>query len=385
MERVYPRIRREKNQELIIEKLLLRKEITRQDLIIETGLAPSTISGIISDLINEGMVQKIGAVGSSGLGRKVDILKRVPEYASIISISLTLDNSNISLVDFGLNTVVTKDLSVNPVNSRESADILVDAIRDFTVQYSSRNIVAVSLALPHHPFHGSQIKDRLVESLSLPLLILNNVEAMAVFDHYNRQEEDKDGTVFYIYVGKGIGSAFIINGHLYRGLNGLASDLGHIHITDQQIPCRCGRTGCLETVASEESLIKALEEHLNRRLDSSDELIESLMAGLERHDDKILGILSEAAKYLSEGIHTVISLLDPSRIVLSSRLNRIKPYYASMVESQLYERFLQRSPFSVQREYTEFDRSSGVNGAALYAYLCLFCNPELLIFPEADS
>jgi predicted NBD/HSP70 family sugar kinase len=381
MGRTRSNAKRDKSRELIIEKLLLRKEITRQDLIIETGLAPSTISGIISDLINDGMVQKIGAVGSAGFGRKIDILKKVPEYSAIISISLTLENSNISLIDFGLNAVATKDLGIDPENNRDISDILIDAIKGFSNQYSNRNIVAVSLALPHHPFQGNRIKQRLVEALNLPLLILNNVEAMAVFDYYSRPAGTPDDTVFYIYVGKGIGSAFIINGHLYRGLNGLASDLGHIH--NQDILCRCGRTGCLETVASEESLKRAMEKHLNRELNSYDELIDQLMTGLEEHNEKTLEILSEAAAYLSEGIHTVISLLDPSKIVLSSRLNRIRPYYASMVESQLYERFLKRSPFSVQREYTDFNRSSGVNGAALYAYLCLFCKPDLLIQPES--
>ena len=141
----------------------------------------------------------------------------------------------------------------------------------------------------------------------------------------------------------------------------------------------------METVASEESLRTSLEDIIDRKIDYLDEVIDFLMEGLDKHDEKIIRILSEAAEYLAEGIHTVISLLDPSRIVLNSRLNRLKPFYASMVEEQLYERFLKRSPFSVIREYTEFNRDSGVNGAALYAFLCLFCNKEFLIMPKIFS
>ena len=84
----------------------------------------------MSGPISKGMIQKIGVIGSSGSGRKVDILRKVPEYASVISISLTYENNNISLIDLGLNTIFSKKLSLGPDDSQEISIMLVKAIQE---------------------------------------------------------------------------------------------------------------------------------------------------------------------------------------------------------------------------------------------------------------
>ena len=372
---------KEENKRKVIETLFSHNDITRQGIIEKTGLAASTISGITADLIHQGMIRKIGSVANMGMGRKIDILTRVPDYDSVVSVSLTKENCEISLVDFGLNTIAEESLPVDIVPDDSGSQRLIDAIGDFLRKQSGRKVSAVSLALPHHPYSWERIRKELQRGLPLPFLMLNNVEAMALSDHYRTRRGEEEGTLFYVFVGPGIGSALIIDGHLHRGMNGWASDLGHIHIKDGGELCRCGRKGCLETVASENSLRAEMEKLTGERLDSPNTLIDAITKGFEERNQSVIEILDSAADYLAEGLHTIISLLDPSRIVIISSLNRIRPYYSSLIEEKLYERFTSRSPFSVQRDYEDFERSSGVTGAALYAFLCLNTHPGRLLKP----
>ena len=322
------------------------------------------------------MIRKIGEVGTSGSGRKIDVLTRVPEYASIISISLTFENNHISLVDLGLNILDSQELKFNNSDEDSVTIELMHGINRMLQKFEGSNIVAVSLALPHHPYNWSLIQNTLQTAMSLPLLMINNVEAMAVHDHYSLIENQERESLFYIFVGTGIGSAFIINGYLYRGVNGFASDLGHIHMTDQNLSCRCGRKGCLETVASEDSLKRVLSQVNGHLVESHEEMITIIKSGLEQHTPDITEPLKKAAGYLAEAMHTVIALLDPSHIIVSSRLNRLNPYYSGMIEESLYTRFGNRSPFSITRDYIDFNRDSGVKGAALFAYLTLYCGKK---------
>lgn len=367
---------RDRNREEVVKKLLSQKDISRQEIIHTTSLAPSTVSSLISELMNEGMIRKIGVVGASGSGRKIDVLTRVPEYASIISISLTFENNHISLVDLGLNIIDSQELKFNNTDEDAVTTVLIDGINRMLQKFESSNIVAVSLALPHYPYNWNLIQSTLKAAVSLPLLMINNVEAMAVHDHYSLLENQEQESLFYIFVGTGIGSAFTINGNLYRGVNGFASDLGHIHMSDQNLTCRCGRKGCLETVASEDSLKKELSRISGHLVDTPEEMIRILKSGLEQHTPFITETLRNAAGYLAEAMHTVIALLDPSNIIVCSRLNRLKPYYSAMIEENLYTRFGNRSPFSTTREYIDFNRDSGVKGAALFAFLTLYCGKK---------
>ncbi len=367
---------RARNREHVIQKLLSQKNVSRQEIMRTTGLASSTISSLISELIEEGMIQKIGAVGTEGSGRRKDVLARVSQYAAVISISMTFANNNISLVDLGLNILYSRELVFNSKDERSVTEILIREIQEIQQEFATLNIVAISLALPHYPYKWHVIQRILKASVTLPLLMINNVEAMAVYDHYLFKENRDQKSLFYIFVGEGIGSAFIINGELYRGMNGFASDLGHIHMTDLNYPCRCGRTGCLETVASEDALKKSLRKMNGYQIVSSREMLEKLRHGLEEFDHTITGILENAAGYLAEAIHTVIALLDPSQIIISSRLNKLNPYYSTMIEESLYSLFGNRSPFSIKMDYIDFNRDSGVKGAALFAFLTLYCGKK---------
>ena len=92
------------------------------------------------------------------------------------------------------------------------------------------------------------VGERLVERFSAPALVDNDVNIMAVGEYWsNWRAED---FLLFVKVGTGIGSGIVAHGHVHRGADGAAGDIGHIHVPDHDdVVCRCGNLGCLEAVA----------------------------------------------------------------------------------------------------------------------------------------
>jgi len=367
---------RKRNKELILEQILLHPSISRPDIARNTGLAPSTVSLVIAELLEEGFIDRIGSKGLRGAGRKTDILSKNRDHDGTISISLTFDNNRMDLVDFNLDIEEIRELRLPSHDTETVLTTLRSEIRGLIAAHPNRRISTLSLALPHHPFDWDAIEAGLAGFCGLEVLMINNVEAMAVHDHLAliSGPRKSSGSVFYVLIGRGIGSAFIIGGRLFLGDGGFASDLGHIHITDRDAACRCGRKGCLEAVASEAAIADALrvDRELPEVLDSPS-LIEILKKGIEDKDEGVMNTLRTGASYIAEALHTVISLLDPSSILVCSRLNELNPFFSSAVESALYGKLGPRSPFRHARTYLHFDPDAGIKGAALFGFLARYC------------
>jgi predicted NBD/HSP70 family sugar kinase len=226
--------------------------------------------------------------------------------------------------------------------------------------------------LPHYPYEKEVICEKLSENHKLPVLSINNVEAMGMFDsHYLYS------TVFqslvYIYIGKGIGSSFFHKGELFVGENGYASDLGHIHITDKPLLCRCGRKGCLETVSSEDALLEnMIEMGIIDKDHFEGDFVQILQEGIDRRDPGIQNLLSSMAGYMAEAILTVNSLLDPQAIILTGRILELNPFFSLRLQEQLYEKSGRRSLYSNTITFQKYRPDSAVQGAALYAFLTLY-------------
>ncbi|HUZ18138.1 MAG TPA: ROK family protein, partial [Spirochaetia bacterium] len=210
----------------------------------------------------------------------------------------------------------------------------------------------------------------------LPFYRFNNTEAMAVHEYYLDLGK-RYQTVAYVYVGTGVGSGFIIDGDLYRGYHGNACDLGHMYMTDKPLVCRCGRVGCLETVASELALSREAARHFRlERAPVREELIGFLSARLQERDTFCARLLGDAADYLGKGIFNLVSITDPEIVVVSGRLNALNPYFSSLVEEAYMERARRISPTIVPIEFLPVRPEAGLVGAAMFSFISMLCEVD---------
>jgi N-acetylglucosamine repressor len=361
---------RQNNREIILREILRHEQISRQEIIEKTGLAPSTVSSITKEILEEKIIRKSGQLNSQGTGRKTDLFMRNGDHAQILVINLTFESNKIALVDLELNIRSESDIVISNFTTESVAETLQNEIKAYLAD-NRHFIQSIVLALPHYPYEKEKIKELLNHEFNIPVFTINNVEAMGMYD--SQYLHSQSSSLVYIFVGKGIGSAFFNKGELLVGENGYASDLGHIHITDQPIECRCGRSGCLETVASEDSLIQAIMDagKLPEKL-TGDDLIQFMQKAIDGRDENIQEIVSKAASFLAESILTIISLLDPQTIILTGRITALNPFLSQKLEEYLYSKSGRRSLYSNKLIYQEYRPKSTAKGAALYALLSAY-------------
>jgi len=130
--------------------------------------------------------------------------------------------------------------------------------------------------------------------------------------------------LFYMMIGNGIGGAIILDGKLWSGASGFAGEVGHITIDTEGLPCVCGNTGCLETLASAPSIVRRARERLHRDSTSSLSRLglqksftaEDVAHQANEGDDFALMMIERTGKYIGTAVATVINLLNIERIVL---------------------------------------------------------------------
>ena len=130
--------------------------------------------------------------------------------------------------------------------------------------------------------------------------------------------------LFYMMIGNGIGGAIILDGKLWTGASGFAGEVGHITIDSEGLPCVCGNTGCLETLASAPSIVRRARERLHRDSTSSLSRLalnksftaEDVAHQANEGDDFALMMIERTGKYIGTGVASVINLLNIERIVL---------------------------------------------------------------------
>lgn len=111
---------------------------------------------------------------------------------------------------------------------------------------------------------GVQLGPRLREDLGLPVAVVGDVQAHALGEAHWGVGKGKF-SVLCLGIGTGIGGAYVENGRVMQGFHGAAGHMGHIECSAAAgIPCACGRSGHLESVASGTSIGRMYDERFGR-------------------------------------------------------------------------------------------------------------------------
>jgi N-acetylglucosamine repressor len=189
-------------------------------------------------------------------------------------------------------------------------------------------IEGVSIFSPHYNWHNFYLKKELEKKYKLPVIMDNDVRAMALGEMKFGAAKGQNDFVL-INIANGIGSGIVIDGRLHRGVNFSAGEVGHLTI-DSTIEerCSCGSKGCLELLASNWAVVKRAKSKIESKgeskylLDKGDSLdVEDICHAANEGDQLAREIIEETAWYISLGIRHLINLLNPGMIVLVGKLN----------------------------------------------------------------
>ncbi len=176
-----------------------------------------------------------------------------------------------------------------------------------------------------------------------------------------------------IKVGRGIGAGVVIGGELFHGDGSSAGEIGHTVVVDDGAACRCGRFGCLETVASSRAIVRrALEaageapgSWLGRRLAEHGDLeLDDVVAAVQAGDESARLIAVSAGRYLGGTVAALASALDIERIVLLGTVTRLGEPWLAAVREEAMRRSLPSIGARTRIELTTSRGNETVQGAA---------------------
>jgi glucokinase len=219
------------------------------------------------------------------------------------------------------------------------------------------------------------LQRRVSELCGLPTWIENDANAGA-FAEYRLGAGRGSRHMVLVAIGTGVGGGLILDGRLYHGASGGAGEVGHMVVDPDGAVCGCGRSGCLEAVASGRVLddaaqriaaaepdgILALIAH--REGDQPDARILDLAAN--QGDAAAIEALTRAGRFLGAGLTNLVNLLNPDVIAIGGSVRKSEIYVRTAVETMQRDAFRQHSS-DVRIVEAELGDEAPAVGAALLA------------------
>ena len=262
-------------------------------------------------------------------------------------------------------------------------DTIVTAVREFQ---KAAEISAVSLVVPgtvnveegsvvtapNLPcLDGFRLAAALTEQLDLPAILENDANAAAVGEMWQGAGVGCN-TIICVTLGTGVGGGIILDGKLWRGMDGAAAEIGHMCVDPfGGVACTCGSRGCLEVFASATAIVRMTREASPRYPDSvlqgrDDRTAEMIFEAGQQGDELALEIFRRMGVYLGIGIANLINILNPEMIVIGGGVVNGWDLFEKHMHQQVEERAFPLLRVKIERAKCGDD--AGLLGAARLAF-----------------
>ncbi|MFS8110365.1 ROK family transcriptional regulator [Rhizobium jaguaris] len=334
--------------------------LSRTVLAASMGLSKAAMSGIARDLITLGVLHETETV--YGQGRPSILLDLHPEGAFFVGISLLEDPAPMVLSDLNGKIIARENMPLSR-DPEIIAGLIADALpkllagRPDVADKLSGLGVALSGFVDEK--QANCVQSTLLGWQDVPLakiirqktgvetFIENDAKAVAVSEKlFGIARDIRNFSV--VSFGDGIGCAHFIRGKLYRGNHGGAGEIAHCTIEPNGSPCRCGKRGCLDTVASIKA-IKEMSKAEGLSCTSLTELEEEASVG----NAVAIRILHRAGAALGLAIAHIIQFNDPGMILITHVEGNFDGLFGTVVqqaiEANVLPRYAGQTPIRTQR------------------------------------
>ena len=382
---------KEHNHTLVLRTIFNHDSISRAEIARITSLTRTTVSDIVAELIAEGLVSEIG-LGTSQGGKNPILLSLVEDSRYLIGIDLA--HSEFLGAVFNLRGKIRSMIS-QPVQNYSGNEALeaIYEILDRLVDTSLQPIIGIGVGTPglvntnegvvvnavNLDWQNLPLARLLQDRYHLPAYVLNDSQAAAMGEYNFGEGHQADNNLVVINIRQGIGAGIIIDHKLFQGDGGGAGEIGHIVVVPHggQV-CRCGKNGCLETVASTRSLIqqaKTLARETPGIFPAGREIdLEAIGQAFEAGNPQVQQIVLNTARQLGLAISSLVGTLNIQKIVLTGDITRFGQPWLDVVQDTVSQNTFSRLAVDTRVEFGQL----GENGIILGASAMLANNSPLL-------
>jgi predicted NBD/HSP70 family sugar kinase len=382
---------RERDKALIFDIIRRSGPLSRAQIQQMVDLRPATISHVTRELMSEGGIREAG-LSDNPTGRKQILLEMNRDAGVILAVDCDAENIMVGALNY-------VPAFIHPIHS-EKTDLLHGAeglvaqmfrcVREMmnAAGIAQSSILGIGVGDPGMVdtqsglsvmaatidfWRNIPLRQLFEQEFGVRCVVVNNTRSRTIAEQMLGAGERSDDLIFVQY-GRGIGAGVVSGGRMIQGCSWAAGEFGHIHVSENGPPCKCGSFGCIEALAD----IGAMEARLKKAVISGGFSVCVKMAGgdidritgwhvLEaaRLGDKMsIVIAEEMAECLGRGIANLINLFNPSLILLDKRLALAGDLVLDQVNRTVKRQALAYSVQSVSCRFSSLE-DANLLGAAL--------------------
>lgn len=320
--------------------------LPRKDISSILNLTPAAVTIITNEMLEEKILCEKGqqVEVNKRVGRKKILVDINYNLKYIVGVSIESETINIGLCNLKGEVVDSQEFKILQESNESKLDILklisnncINLLWENNIKKQDILGMGVGIVGSVDALNGISknaygifkknvpIKKILEEYLDIPVCVDNNVRALAMAEIDFKSSETKENNMIFVKYGPGIGTAIVINNEIYKGSNNNAGELGHIIVKHPGETCKCGKRGCLETIASQSAIFIKTKKFFSAEntpflYGITEGKIENIsllyiIESAQNGDTHVCTILDEAAFYFAMALSTAITLYDPKQVV----------------------------------------------------------------------
>jgi predicted NBD/HSP70 family sugar kinase len=345
------------NAALVLRALYDHGPISRADVARLSGLTRTTVGDLIAELLEEGLAREVGRGPSTG-GKAPILVELVDGARHVVGLDLGEHVFRGAIVDLRGQVQRVVERPVTGLDGDAALAVVYELI-DTLVEAGRETLLGIGVGTPgivdattgtirravNLKWQDLPLGDLLRERYGVPVRIANDSRAAALAIQLFSGR--RSGNLVAIKVGRGIGAGVVLGGELFHGDGFGAGEIGHLVVEEDGAECRCGRFGCLETVASS----RAIEQRTTEAKGAATELtLDEVRAALEAGDEDARRVVLAAGRYLGQAIAGVIGVLDVEDIALHGSVTDLGEPWLEAVRDEARRRTLALTGRSVAIE-----------------------------------
>ncbi|KAJ9433068.1 transcriptional regulator of PTS gene [Candidatus Pantoea symbiotica] len=358
--------------------------ISRIELSKRAQLAPASITKIVREMLDAHLVQETefqepGSRGRPAIGLILDTLAW-----HYLAVRIQPGYITLTLRDLSSRALQEDRLPLHASAEKPLLQTLLDLVNDFFIRHQSKleRLTAIAITLPGlinaasgvvHRMPGYDVQDMplgetLAQRTGLPVFVQHDISAWTLAEALFGASSGAQH-VIQIVIDETVGAGVISGGQLLHKNGRTLVEIGHTQIDPYGQQCYCGNNGCLETVASIESLLTLTAQRLPSQPDSllhqAPLTIESLCAAAQQGDRLARDVIAGVGHHIGRMLAMMVNIFNPQQILIGSPLNQAADVLFPAVSSTIRQQALPAYSSEIQLTPTAFSDPGTFGGAAL--------------------
>ena len=395
----------------VLDEIRFGRSRSRSELVTRTGLGRAIVAQRVGELIERGLVSE-GDVGPSTGGRPPRQLTFRADNGYLLVADLGATSIDVAVTTLDGRILGHHDepalIEAGPEVALARVDALFDSLVRTTLGLPGRlwgigigvpGPVEFESGRPSSPpimpgWDGYPIRERFAARYGAPVWVDNDVNVLALGE-WRSGVAAGHSNVVVVKIGTGIGAGIISRGHLHRGAQGSAGDVGHIQVTDDpSVVCRCGNIGCLEAVAGGAAIGRAGQAaaedgrspHLQTALDQRGTVTAEDVARAASFGDPVaVALLGDAGRRVGSMLAGIVNFFNPSLIVIGGGVANSPDQLLAAIRETIYRRSLPLATRDLLVQRSSLGGLAGVIGASAMVGDQIFARGSLARWIEAGE